>query len=149
MDFKEFTGEVQHRIEGDSQGRAVRATRAVLTTLGDRLDAGGASDVASPLPMEIDRYVVEGDHGQRFGYQEFLERVVERANNEDVPYDFGKSGEMEMADADYATKAIVDLVIEELPAGQETHLHDQLPEDEYADIFEFYEADETPWEKIE
>ncbi|WP_430506013.1 DUF2267 domain-containing protein [Haloparvum sp. PAK95] len=148
MNFKEFTGQVQHRLEADSQGRAVRATRAVLTTLGDRLDAGGASDVASPLPMEIDRYVVEGDHGQRFDYQEFLERVVERANNEDIPYNFGKSGEMEMADADFASKAIVALVVDQLPAGQESHLEGQLPDD-YDDLFEFVHADQTPWEEIE
>ncbi|MGZ0747134.1 DUF2267 domain-containing protein [Haloparvum sp. AD34] len=148
MNFKEFTGQVQHRLEADSQGRAVRATRAVLTTLGDRLDAGSASDVASPLPMEIDRYVVEGDHGQRFDYQEFLERVVERANNEDIPYNFGKSGEMEMADADFASKAIVALVVDQLPAGQESHLEGQLPDD-YDDLFEFVHADQTPWEEIE
>lgn len=148
MDFKDFTGEVQHRIEAGTQGRAVRATRAVLTTLGDRLEGGSASDVASPLPMEIDRFVVEGNHGQRFDYQEFLERVVERANNEDIDLDFGKSGEMEMADADFASKAITALVVEQLPAGQESHLQDQLPAD-YEDLFEFVHAEETPWGQIE
>ncbi|WP_455429877.1 DUF2267 domain-containing protein [Natronococcus zhouii] len=32
-------------------GAAVRATRAVLTTLGERVQEGEASNLAGPLPM--------------------------------------------------------------------------------------------------
>jgi uncharacterized protein (DUF2267 family) len=37
MDFNDFTGEVQHRLELATQGEAVRATRAVLQTLSERI----------------------------------------------------------------------------------------------------------------
>lgn len=149
MDFQEFTGEVQHCIEAGKQGRAVRATRAVLGTLGERLDEGGVTDVASPLPMEIDRFVVDvEEHGQKFGYREFLDRVVERAWNDDLAEEFGKAGRMERADADYTTKAIVDLVVDLMPGGQETHLRDQLPR-EFEEMFEFVEAEETAWARYE
>ena len=66
MKFTEFVGQVQHRLELPGEGEAVRATRAVLQTLGERLQAGQATDLAGPLPMEIDYYLESADHGQRF-----------------------------------------------------------------------------------
>ncbi|PSQ50930.1 hypothetical protein BRD15_00465 [Halobacteriales archaeon SW_6_65_15] len=80
MNYSDFIGEVQHRLEMGTQGEAVRATRAVLETLGERLQEGEASDLAGPLPMEIDYYLESADHGQRFDYDEFISRVAEREN---------------------------------------------------------------------
>ncbi|MFB6122610.1 MAG: DUF2267 domain-containing protein [Haloferacaceae archaeon] len=82
MKYSDFIGEVQHRLELDSQGAAVRATRAVLTTLGERLGEGEADDLASPLPREIGRFLREAESGQRFSYQGFVERVADRAGVE-------------------------------------------------------------------
>jgi len=67
MNYKKFIGQVQHRLEYGQFGHAVRTTQAVLTTLGERIQEGEATDLASPLPMEIDRYLTEAEHGQRFG----------------------------------------------------------------------------------
>lgn len=144
MDFDDFTGEVQHRIEAGSQGEAVRATRAVLETLGERLASGAATDVASPLPMEIDRYVLHVDHGQRFDYDEFVDRVRARANDEDLDVDSGKAGSVETGDADFYAKAVGALVFEMLPGGQPEQVREQLPDD-YADLFAFVDADAKPW----
>jgi uncharacterized protein (DUF2267 family) len=58
-----------------TQGEAVRATRVTLQTLGERLQAGEATDLAGPLPIEIDYYLTTADHGQRFDDDEFLARV--------------------------------------------------------------------------
>ncbi len=58
--YNDFLGTVQHRIEAGTQAEAARTTRAVLETLGERLTVGGATDVAGPLPMEIDRGAREG-----------------------------------------------------------------------------------------
>jgi len=37
MNFEEFTGQVQNRLELPGTGEAVRAVRATLTTLGERI----------------------------------------------------------------------------------------------------------------
>lgn len=79
MNFNEFIGHVQNRLELSGPGEAVRATRATLRTLGERLHEGEATDLASTLPMEIDRFLIEAESGQRFDYDEFLDRVSERS----------------------------------------------------------------------
>ncbi|GAB6878661.1 hypothetical protein JCM17823_09350 [Halorubrum gandharaense] len=145
MNYNEFTGEVQHRIDAPSQGEAVRATRAVLTTLGERIDAGGATDVASPLPMEVDRHVLRPEHGQRFDYGEFVDRVTARANYDDLDVEFGKGGAIDEADADFMSKAVVALVVSQLPGGQPDQLRAQLPAD-YDDLFEFVDVETEPWD---
>jgi uncharacterized protein (DUF2267 family) len=71
--YTDFVGEVQHRIEASRQAEAVRTIRAVLETLGERVDEGGATDIASPLPMEIDRHLLDADHGQTYDYNEFVD----------------------------------------------------------------------------
>lgn len=132
MEYSEFTGEVQHRLELDTQGHAVQATRAVLTTLGERLQEGEATDLASPLPLEIDYYLLNADHGQRFDYPEFVERVADRA-------------EVEEGEAAFYAQAVVDLLADVVPAGEIEDLQGQFPDD-YDDLFEFIDAETVPWE---
>lgn len=122
MKHDEFIGAVQHRCDLASRGEAIRATRATLTTLGERLQPGEASDLAAPLPMEIDYFLHEADSGQIFDYQEFVQRVAEREN-------------ADPADANFHAQAIVDVASETV---QESELQDvigQLPGD-YDDLFE-------------
>ena len=116
MNYKEFTGQVQNRLELAELGEAVRAIRATLTTLGERLHEGEATDLASPLPMEIDRYIIEADHGQRFDYDEFLDRVAER-------------GSVDRADANYQAQQIVAFLAEVVPPGNIEKARNQLPDD--------------------
>lgn len=148
MDYNEFTGEVQHRIGAATQGEAVRAIRAVLQTLGERLEPGGATDLASPLPMEIDRYALDVEHGQRFDYEAFVDRVEQRMTNEDLDTDVGKGGDVDGADANFAAQAIVALVAEQLPGDQTNRMFDQLPDD-YADLLQFVDSETKPWEEGE
>lgn len=131
MKFTEFTGEVQHRLELGGQGEAVRATRAVLTTLGERLPEGHATNLAAPLPTEIDYYLLAADHGQRFDHGEFVTRVADRAA-------------VDSADAAFHAQAVVALVADILPAGELDDLRAALPAD-YEDLFELVEADSTHW----
>ncbi|MFQ3319437.1 MAG: hypothetical protein ACI8UR_000074 [Natronomonas sp.] len=131
MDFNDFTGEVQHRLELGKQGEAVRATRAVLTTISERIQAGEATDLAAPLPMEIDHYVLAAEHGQRFGYDEFVDRIAERAHAEEP-------------DAAFHAQAIVDLLADVIPEGEIDDLEEGLP-DEYDDLFELVDAESAPW----
>ncbi|MEF8807164.1 DUF2267 domain-containing protein [Natronomonas sp.] len=132
MEYSEFTGEVQHRLELGTQGEAVRATRAVLSAIGERLQEGEATDLAAPLPMEIDYYLLDADHGQRFDYDEFVSRVADRA-------------EVDEGDAAFYAQAIIDLLADVVPGGEIDDLQAQLPDD-YEDLFEIAEGEATPWE---
>ncbi|RQG88106.1 DUF2267 domain-containing protein [Natrarchaeobius halalkaliphilus] len=125
MNYKEFIGQVQHRLEYAQFGQAVRATRAVLTTLGERLQEGEATDLASPLPMEIDRYLTTADHGQRFDYQEFLDRVATREG-------------VDRSDANYHAQQLLAVVSEVVPPGNLEKVDAQLPED-FEPLFEHVE----------
>ncbi|RQG98059.1 DUF2267 domain-containing protein [Natrarchaeobius chitinivorans] len=129
MNYKEFVGQVQHRLEYAQFGHAVRATRAVLTTLGERLQEGEATDLASPLPMEIDRYLVAAEHGQRFDYEEFLDRVAEREG-------------VDRADANYHAQQLLAVVAEVVPPGNVEKVEGQLPED-YEGLFELIDDREA------
>lgn len=116
MQYNEFIGQVQNRLELGRFGEAVRATRAVLTTLGERLHEGEATDLASPLPMEIDRYLNEAEHGQRFDYREFLDRVADR-------------GGVDTADANYHAQQVLAVVAEVVPPGNIEKARNGLPDD--------------------
>ncbi len=123
MNYKTFMGQVQHRLELNELGPAVRATRAVLTTLGERLHPGEASDLASPLPMEVDRYLTTSESADPFSYQEFLSRTSERAH-------------VEPSDANYYAQTIVGLVGEIVPPGNIEKARNQLPA-EFDGLFQF------------
>ncbi len=133
MNFDEFTGEVQHRLEFSDTGRTVRAIRATLMTLGERIPEGNAEDLAANLPMEIKWYMTGAvsEHGQRFDWKEFVDRVsaIERA---------------EPADAAYHARVIVDLVHTIVPPSDFQQLRDQLPESEDSEnwrkLFEVVDA---------
>lgn len=121
MDYKDFVGQVQHRLELPGMGEAVRATRAVLTTLGERLHEGEATDLAGPLPMEINRFLIEAESGQRFDYNEFLGRVSER-------------GGVDRSDANHQAQQIMVVLAEVVPEGNIRKARGQLPED-YEKLF--------------
>ena len=127
MDFSEFVGQIQHRLELPGEGEAVRAIRATLTTLGERLQAGEAEDLAASLPMEIDRFLTEADSGQRFDYDEFLDRVA------------GHEG-IDRADAAYHSKVVVAQAAEVVQSAEMQQVRDQLPE-EFDDLVDLVGED--------
>lgn len=131
MNYEDFVGEVQHRLELSSHGEAVRATRAVLTSLGERLDSGEAADLAAPLPMEIDRYLTAAESGQQFSYDEFVDRIAERA-------------EVEESEAAFYATAVFALVCELAAEGELADIRAQLP-DSFGGLFEMVEAETAPW----
>ncbi|QLK24977.1 DUF2267 domain-containing protein [Natrinema zhouii] len=146
--YTDFVGEVQHRIEAGRQAEAVRTVRAVLETLGERVDEGGATDMASPLPMEIDRHLLAADHGQGYDYDEFVDQVLERLNYDDLDLDasYGRPSNVDRAEAVYRIKAVVELLSEQVPGGELAHVEEQFP-DEFADMFEFVDVETKPWEE--
>jgi uncharacterized protein (DUF2267 family) len=127
MNFDEFTGTVQHRLELPGTGETVRAIRATLMTLGQRLPAESAEDLAASLPLEIKWYLTGAvsDHGQRFDWQTFLTQVAETEGTD-------------RSDAAYHAQIIVDLVSSNVPESDLQQLRDQLPESE----------DDENWRKL-
>lgn len=130
MNFDEFTGAVSHRLELPGTGESVRASRATLMTLGERIQEGNAADLAASLPMEIDWYLTGAvsDHGQRFDWQEFVTRVAEREN-------------VDPEDAAYHARVLVDLVAEAVAESDFRQFRDLLPADEgWENLFEVVDA---------
>ena len=148
--FTDFTGEVQHRIEAPSQAEAVQTTRAVLETLGERIDEGEATDLASPLPQEIDRYLLQVEHRQDFGFDGFVDRVVDRIDYSDLDLreSYGRPSSVDRAEAVYRIQAVVALLGEIAPGSELDNVEDQLP-DEFDDLFDFVDAEEVPWQTEE
>lgn len=133
MDFDEFTGQVQHRLELADTGETLRAIRATLMTLGQRIQDGQATDLAGSLPMEIGWYLTGPvrDHGERFDWQEFVSRVSDITGTEPP-------------DAAYHAQVIMDLVRTAIPDSELQQLRDQLPESEDSEdwrkLFEIIDA---------
>lgn len=147
VSYDDFTGDVQHRIKADSRAEAVRTTRAVLETLGERVGEGTATDLAGPLPMEIDRYLLQVEHGGSFEYQEFVDRVFERLAYDDLELEtkFGKPAPVERNDTVFRIRAVVALLDEIIEGSDMRNLRNQLPE-EYDELFELADSKEKPWD---
>ena len=122
MNFEDFTGQLQHRLELAEQGQAVRASRAILTTLGEATSPETARELADHLPMEIDRFILEADSGQEFSYHEFVTRIAEY-EHADAP------------DANYDAQLFVAYLAEFVPADAIEGLREELPT-EFDKLFE-------------
>ncbi|UPM42741.1 DUF2267 domain-containing protein [Halocatena salina] len=127
MDFDTFLGEVQQRAKLASQGEALRITRATLTTLGERLGSGEATDLAAPLPMEIDRFLTEAQSEQRIDYDEFVDRVADRASTD-------------QSDANFYAQVVLDVVADTVPESEFRDVRDQLPS-EYDNLFKLLSSE--------
>lgn len=133
MDFDEFTGTVNHRLELPGTGKTVRAIRATLMTLGQRIPEGQAEDLAASLPIEIKWYLAGApcEPGERFDWEEFVSRVSEIEG-------------VDPSDAAYHAQVIIDLVRTVVPPSDFRQLRDGLPEGEddenWRKLFELVDA---------
>lgn len=118
MNFDEFIGQVQHRARLSSRAQAERATRAVLETLAQRLSGGEPKNLASQLPWEIGRYLLEPPSGEgaRFGLRDFYDLVARREG-------------IDTADAAYHVRAVASVLREAVSPGEWENMLAQLPPD--------------------
>lgn len=116
MNFDEFTGEIQHRLELPGTGETVRAIRATLMTLGQRIPEDNAEDFAASLPLEIKWYPTGAvhEHGQRFDWKEFVTRVSEIEGND-------------RSEAAHHAQVIMDLASTLVPPSDLQQLRDSTP----------------------
>lgn len=122
MQYDNFVGEVQHRARLGSEGEAVRAIRATLATLAERLPKDEAEHLAAQLPREIGHYLEDANGSERFSLNNFFERVATR-ESADLP------------DAVHHARAVISVLNEAVSDGEIEHVLDNLPE-EFNPLFE-------------
>lgn len=119
MQFHEFLGHVQNRAHLSSLDEALRATRATLQTLSERLAGGEPHNLAAQLPHELQSYVEhdgETKKGERFSSDEFLHRVSER-EGVDLPV------------AVHHARVVIEVLSEAVSPPVIQHVRQQLPGD--------------------
>jgi len=113
MQHDEFIGQVQNRARLASRGAAEAAARATLETLGERLDVGLAENVASQLPPEIGRHLLETRPFDRISIAEFFDRVSLREGVDRPQAVFHARAVLEVLEI--ATQGVMDKVLQSLP----------------------------------
>ena len=121
MTFDEFLGQVQNRARLASTGEALKAARATLTVLSQRLFGGEADELAAQLPEEIREYLEQVETPGDFGPDEFVSRVIE-IEGVDLP------------EAIFHIRAVMSVLCDAVSPGEIEDMVVQLP-DEYATLF--------------
>ena len=125
MKHDEFIAHVQARSRLASRGEAEAAARATLETLGGRLPAGLADNLAAQLPPEIGEHLrrtagagVPGPSGEatgeRFDRDEFIRRVSDRERVDPPAAAFHARVVLEVV-SEATTGGIMDKVRQSLP----------------------------------
>ena len=123
MQFHEFVTQVQQEARLSSEGEALTAIVATLTTLAERLHGNEPFHLAAQLPTEIAQIVTRVDHTEAFGVDEFFRRVSER-EGADLPT------------STYHARAIMHVLRQAVSPGELKHIETQLP-DEYGELLHF------------
>lgn len=122
MTYDEFIGQVQHRARLGTREHAVRAIRATLQTLGERLHGGEADELAAQLPQEVGVYLRMGARKERHSLDEFLRLVAKRQG-------------IDYSDSVYHARVVLEVLGEAVSKGEMDDARAQLPE-EYNTLFE-------------
>lgn len=115
-DYQGFLKQVRENLGIEDRLEAVRATEAVLKTLGERLSEEEANRLAHRLPQEIGLYLTVVDMNQPYDLLEFYEHVSRR-------------GDVDLNTAREHTQAVFGAVAESVPAGELREVLLRLPEE--------------------
>ncbi|MFO7918727.1 MAG: DUF2267 domain-containing protein [Anaerolineae bacterium] len=80
MQYDEFVGEVHNRARLASSDEAVRAIRATLETLAERVAGQEAEDLAAQLPQEVGKFLRGVEKAERFSVEDLFDRVAAKEN---------------------------------------------------------------------
>ncbi|MEW2075296.1 DUF2267 domain-containing protein [Streptomyces sp. NPDC012403] len=83
MQHDEFIGKVQALTRLPDRGTSEQATRAVLSTLAERLPSGLAGHVAAQLPPTLAAPMRQTTSGERFDLTTFAGRIAGRAETDE------------------------------------------------------------------
>ena len=115
MQIDEFITRVQEQAGLDTREEAEGITRAVLETLGERLDRKVRNGLEAQLPNELkDFLLARAEHTDRYELSEFYNRVGARA---DLKYQ----------DAAERTKQVFSVLRQAIPGGEIEDILEDLP----------------------
>lgn len=117
MRYDEFIGQVQHRGRMATRQAAEAATRATLETLGERLTAGAADDLAAQLPPELGAHLRRRREGLETRDLDTWLRTVARREEAGRP------------EAAYHARVVLDVLRDAVSPGQVDKAMAQLPPD--------------------
>jgi uncharacterized protein (DUF2267 family) len=128
MKYDQFIDEVQKRARLQTREEAIQVTRAVLETLGERLDREVVQGVAAQLPNDLKDYLkLRSGKTDVYNVPEFYNRVGARA---DLKY----------YDSAERTWQVMGVLKEAIPEGELRQIVESLPA-EYGQVF----GDGTPY----
>ena len=123
MQSHEFLGQVQYKAHLATLGEAMRATRATLETLAERLGPDESRHLAAQLPHEIQLFL--SDTGmpmpERFSPDEFLLRVCAREG-------------LGLPESTQHARAVIDVLTEAVAPRETGDVLARLPDD-YRGLF--------------
>jgi uncharacterized protein (DUF2267 family) len=118
MQTHEFLGRVQNTAHLPTLDAAIRATRATLETLAERLGPDEARHLGAQLPHEIQLYLrgAGTPMPERFSSDEFFERVCAREG-------------VDLPESTHHARAVIDVLTQAVSQGEIIDVMDRLPED--------------------
>ena len=122
MQFDDFIARVQEQTALDTREEAIQVTRAVLETLGERLNRKVRNGIEAQLPNQLKEFLltrVENSDG--YGLEEFYNRIGARAD-------------LKHSDARQRTGQVLSVLREAIPAGELQDIREDLPPD-YGALF--------------
>jgi uncharacterized protein (DUF2267 family) len=122
MQFDDFITRVQEQTRVDTREEAITLTRAVLETLGERINRKVRNGVEAQLPNELKEFLLaRKESSDQYRLEEFYNRVGARA---DLRY----------ADATERTRQVLSVVREAIADGEVQDILEDLPPD-YKQLF--------------
>ena len=116
MQYNEFIEKVQQKAKLTTEEDALKATKATLQTLSERLFGNEAEHAASQLPEELGNYLKNSNKGEKFSLDEFFERVSEKEGSD-------------VTEAALHSQVVCNVLQDAITDGEIRHITDQLPED--------------------
>jgi uncharacterized protein (DUF2267 family) len=116
MKYDEFISRVASGVSV-SQSEAEKLTRAVLTTLSERITGGEARDLADQLPLPLQTPLLPADErAEAFDFVEFVRRVADRSGTD-------------IHTAEMAVDVVFDTLRDAVTPGEFNDVLSQLPDD--------------------
>jgi len=122
MQFENFITQVQEQTRLDTRDESIRITKAVLETLGERLDRKVRNGLEAQLPNELkDFLLARAEHSGQYDLQEFYNRVGARAD-------------LTSSNAAERTRQVISILRQAVPSGEIVDILEDLPP-EYGELF--------------
>lgn len=122
MQFDEFITRVQQQAKVDTREEALTLTRAVLETLGERLDRKVRNGLEAQLPNELKEFLLaRAGSSDQYSLEEFYNRIGARA---DLTYQTAAD----------RTRQVLSVLKEAVAGGEIEDVREDLPPD-YAGLF--------------